>query len=121
MSAQSHEWTRALVSREHIGSIGYLFESAYISDFSLFIDLLLQALKDLRLQQSLGVSRHFDCAVWYLLEDGLLLRWANVVESKSFDYIITVIIHAAKITNRISMQGHLGLFACVNMNLSDAQ
>ncbi|KAH0357804.1 hypothetical protein KCU83_g64, partial [Aureobasidium melanogenum] len=40
-----------------------------------------------------------------LLFVDLLLRWANVVESKSFDYIIAVT-HAAKITNRISIVRH---------------
>lgn len=61
--AQSHEWTSAIVSTEFMRIVENLSRCAYISDFGLLINLSLQALKNLRLQQSLGVSRHFSCVV----------------------------------------------------------
>jgi hypothetical protein len=64
--AQSREWTSV---QEFIGTVENLSRCAYISDFGLLVDLPLQALKNLRLQQSLGVSRH----VWLCSVDMMVL------------------------------------------------
>ena len=81
---------RLLVQR--LQMIGKSSRYTYISDFSLFINFLLQALKDLRLQQSLCASWHDGDGVWC---DGSRGVWSLFLVGKmcgeqSFDYIITV-------------------------------